>query len=140
LLLRSPATSGIEPGSAQHITYSLYQLLFSNIIRNKTTILESSQMVSCQDIFSLLQEPQNGTRYIFNPAKSSSSVIRRLNYSLVSVHFGFASKPRHMFVFPLALIASPCPNHIPIESTNAWKTLSLEVKRLGTRNSPIISI
>jgi len=29
LLLRAPATSGIKPGTAQHITYSLYQLLFS---------------------------------------------------------------------------------------------------------------
>jgi len=34
-LLRSSTTSGIEPGSAQRITYSLYQLLFSNTIRSK---------------------------------------------------------------------------------------------------------
>jgi len=68
-------------------TYSLYQLLFSNTITSKTTLLESSQMVSCQDIFTPLQEPQNGTRSVFNPEKVIS-VIQRLNYRRVGVHIG----------------------------------------------------
>ena len=116
LLLRSLTTWGIEPGSAQHIIYSLYQLLLSNTIRSKTTLLASSQMVSCQDIFSPLREPQNGTRSAFNPEKGTS-IIQRLNYRGVSVRIGvrFQTK-RCMFLFPAALMSSLCLNYVPV----AW--------------------
>jgi hypothetical protein len=50
-------------------TYSLYQLLFINTIRRKTTLIATIPMVFCQDVFSLLRELQNETRSIFNPAK-----------------------------------------------------------------------
>jgi hypothetical protein len=67
-------------------------------------------MVSCHNIFSLLQEPQNGTGSVFNPTKAvAQSYSDWTTGWLVSIS-GFASKQGHMFRFPAAIIASPSPN------------------------------
>jgi len=106
LLLRSLTTWGIEPESAQHVTYSLYQLSFSNTIRSKTMLLASSQMVSSQDIFSPLREPQNGTRNAFNSEKGSL-ILQRLNYRRVSVHIGVRFQTKvHVSLFRCLNIVS----------------------------------